>query len=163
MEEGSSIKSNNIQADQSSISTHGKIPLEYGTLSAFPTKKRFIGIEFPATVKNLDKALETLGGSKTISKVLRCVVPYCSNQLEKAAASNSKLIELRFRPNDPYCHPVFGDRVTTSNLLLKVKCKRKRSDPSQITNFSTEIVGSIPTTYRFQGLCMPHCLNYVGI
>ncbi len=60
-------------------------------------------------------------------------------------------MELRFRPQDPYCHSIYGERTDTAKLLMKVVCKRKRSDPNQVTNFAAEIVGIIPTTYKFQG------------
>jgi general transcription factor 3C polypeptide 5 (transcription factor C subunit 1) len=66
-------------------------------------------------------------------------------------SSNSKLLELRYRPDDPFCHPVFGDRSESSKLLMRVTCKRKKSDPSQVVQFKTDIVGVVPISYKFEG------------
>ncbi|XP_066295708.1 general transcription factor 3C polypeptide 5-like [Branchiostoma lanceolatum] len=63
-------------------------------------------VEYPGRVKNVDKMLETLGGEENVSK---------------AALDSSRRLDLRFRPADPYCRPVYGDRFPTSSLLLRVR------------------------------------------
>ncbi|XP_035684335.1 general transcription factor 3C polypeptide 5-like isoform X1 [Branchiostoma floridae] len=67
-------------------------------------------VEYPGRVKNVDKMLETLGGEENVSK---------------AACDSSRRLDLRFRPGDPYCRPVYGDRFPTSSLLLRVTRRRR--------------------------------------
>ena len=62
-------------------------------------------IEYPATVKNDDKMLETLGGYQHIN--------------ETFSQPNRKL-ELKFRPETPGCKATCAERTKTSSLLLKV-------------------------------------------
>lgn len=67
----------------------------------------------------------------------------------------TKRLELYFRPKDPYCHPVCANRFSTSSLLLRVRRKTKQGLPGpearpQVT-FDVEILGTVPTIYRFQG------------
>ena len=69
----------------------------------------------------------------------------------KSLKSKEKLVELRFRPTDPFSHPVFGDTSSTPNLLLKVKCKRKKGSPN-VSSVETDILGLIPETVRFRGM-----------
>lgn len=38
-------------------------------------------------------------------------------------------LDLRFRPEDPYCKPAYGDRSATTNLLLKVHIRKRRKRP----------------------------------
>ena len=62
-------------------------------------------VEYPATVKNDDKMLETLGGYQHIN--------------ETFSQPNRKL-ELKFRPETPGCKATCAERTKTSSLLLKV-------------------------------------------
>lgn len=69
----------------------------------------------------------------------------------------TKRLELYFRPKDPYCHPVCANRFSTSSLLLRVRRKTKRPEGlpgpeahPQVT-FDVDILGIVPTIYRFQG------------
>ncbi|XP_025114194.1 general transcription factor 3C polypeptide 5-like [Pomacea canaliculata] len=110
-------------------------------------KNRFTCIEYPGVVQNVDKALETLGGASSISKAL---------------AENRKL-ELRFRPQDPYCKPAYGTMNKVSSLLLKVKRRRKSNpadshildggDDSNAFEYKVEILGIITSSYKFQAMC----------
>ncbi|XP_002738728.1 general transcription factor 3C polypeptide 5-like [Saccoglossus kowalevskii] len=105
-------------------------------------RKRFVCIEYPGFVKNVDKMLSTLGGEDIISKI------HCDP---------SRRLELRFRPDDPYCHPACGNRYATTSVLLKVtkrtrKPKAGQTDSAVETQYKSEILGSVDTTYRFQGL-----------
>ncbi|KAH9801326.1 peroxiredoxin-2B [Citrus sinensis] len=59
------------------------------------------------------RAIQTLGGSEAILK---------------ARSSKSNKLELRFRPEDPYSHPAFGEVRPCNNLLLKIS-KKKTSQP----------------------------------
>jgi len=104
------------------------------------------------------EALETLGGVAVVGS---------------AAASETPTLALRFRPQDPLCHPVMGDLVKTSNLLVRIKRrKRGRVDGAEssgggggggggdgdhvavtkATAADCEVVGVVRGAYRFRGL-----------
>lgn len=88
-------------------------------------------IEYPGFVKNVDKALNTLGGFSAIEKVLE---------------SQKERLELKFRASDPLAHPAYGDRVPKKCLVLKIR-KNKRNG-----QFKVELDGKINTSYRFDTL-----------
>eukprot|EP00897_Mesotaenium_endlicherianum_P010781 jgi/Mesen1/9731/ME000695S09060 len=71
-----------------------------------------VAIEYPGRIVSADKALETLGGEQAISK---------------AIAGEGAYLQLRFRPDDPYSHPAFGDGQATCGLLFRITRKRKRA------------------------------------
>ncbi|KTG35578.1 hypothetical protein cypCar_00001784 [Cyprinus carpio] len=93
-------------------------------------------VEYPAVVNNVDTMLESIGGEEGVSKTY---------------ADSSKRLELRFRPKDQFCHPAYGNRFSSTNLLLRVR-RRTRKGNSAETQISMEIVGLIGTTYKFQGM-----------
>ncbi len=82
-------------------------------------------------------------------------------------------MELRFRPDDPFCHPINGDVIPTSNLLLKItKLKKKRknkdlnheneekSNVKEDVNF--DILGIISKTCRFRGMSDYQCIPSIN-
>lgn len=93
-------------------------------------------VEYPAVVNNVNRMLDSIGGEQGVSKTY---------------ADSTKRIELRFRPGDPFCHPAYGNRYSSTNLLLRVR-RRTRKGNSAETQISMEIVGLIGTTYKFQGM-----------
>ncbi|KAF8978960.1 tau 95 subunit of transcription factor TFIIIC [Entomortierella lignicola] len=116
---------------------------------------KFFSVEFPGYIKNLDKALEALGG-------------------EQAITNASAPLDLRFRVRDPFSIPVQGQHVSTGNFLLKAtrRYKVKRQPGSQRSlppyraptdddvpyeknekpEYKFEVMGAIPKTVRFTGL-----------
>ncbi|CAG8594178.1 8576_t:CDS:2 [Acaulospora morrowiae] len=117
-----------------------------------PTKiipsQQLFSVEYPGYVKNIDKVLQTLGGQRGLKK-----------------AVNEDLMELRFRPGDPFCHPINGDVIPTSNLLLKVTWKRKKrkthvsqkilddhTDNGDVKDVDFKVIGIISKTCRFRGM-----------
>uniref|UniRef100_A0A4W5PPR6 Ral transcription factor IIIC subunit 5 n=1 Tax=Hucho hucho TaxID=62062 RepID=A0A4W5PPR6_9TELE len=64
-------------------------------------------------------------------------------------ADPSRRLELRFRPKDPFCHPVCGNRFPSTNLLLHVKRMLRKGNPKES---HINILGVIGTTYKFQGM-----------
>lgn len=102
--------------------------------------------EDEATSKLLEgsrKAVQMLGGLKKLSERF---------------GDKEGFLELKFRPNDPFSHGIWGDRVHTSNLLLKVTPEKSQSSTSTSSSasttpgFSAEIVGKVPFTYKFRGM-----------
>ncbi len=187
-----------------SITSHMSVEAKYGTIDPKSTP-HLLAIEYPGFIKNVDKAIETLGGEESISQV-RLVFPsvhwinYSSSTavwkysshlsllflpanfaIHQAVNNNSKLLELRFRPWDPFCHPVYGDYIFTSNLLAKVSRKKRKlnknseknnnnnnnnntdsnSNPStdETNPWRVDIVGLVHDTYRFQGI---YCVSYIS-
>ncbi|SAM09234.1 hypothetical protein [Absidia glauca] len=100
--------------------------------------RRFLCVEYPGAVKNIDRVLETLGGEKSIAQAY--------------GSKEDNVVELRYRPKDPFCHPINGSIVPTSQVLVKVTRRRKKNQPEDQGQLSTEIVGTIPQTCRFRGM-----------
>ncbi|KXS16479.1 hypothetical protein M427DRAFT_31198 [Gonapodya prolifera JEL478] len=128
----------------------------------------FYDIEYPAIIKNMDKALTTMGGMgavvKTLSEDVTNQFGTNTPQPQPAAPGEGQLpaflnsIELRFRPDDPYCHPINGDFVGVSSLLVRVKRRRRRRPQNAMETDSPEygwqtegkILGFVPRAVRFR-------------
>ncbi|KAM7092316.1 general transcription factor 3C polypeptide 5 [Molossus nigricans] len=106
-------------------------------------ERRLVCVEYPGMVRDVSKMLSTLGGEEGVSRIY---------------ADPTKRLELYFRPKDPYCHPVCANRFSTSSLLLRVRRKTKRQEgvpgpePHPQVTFDVEILGIVPTIYKFQGM-----------
>ncbi|KAL6074604.1 General transcription factor 3C polypeptide 5 [Balamuthia mandrillaris] len=119
---------------------------------------RLVCVEYPGYLggtASIGKVIDTLGGSQELNKTLR---------------EKSKFLKLRFRPEDPFCHPIFADHALSSNLLLKVTrtTRRKRKSdskkrreqeevaggghPHEEQSFRAEVVGTVTAAYRFNGM-----------
>lgn len=107
-------------------------------------------VAYPGIVKNEEKMLETLGGIESITQ---------------AMTTRNRRLELRFRPDDIYARPTYGDKQSEISFLLKVKVKRKKksvSSPSLLeenTNASKDVIcepsfiGRVETIFKFTNLC----------
>uniref|UniRef100_A0A673CLD1 General transcription factor IIIC, polypeptide 5 n=1 Tax=Sphaeramia orbicularis TaxID=375764 RepID=A0A673CLD1_9TELE len=104
--------------------------------------KKLVCVEYPAVVTSVDRMMETLGGEQAVSKTY---------------AHPNRRLELRFRPQDPFCHCLCANRLSSSNLLLKVRRRTRKKDPKD-AQIHMEIVGVIGTTYKFQGMADFQCL-----
>uniref|UniRef100_A0A8C4ESC6 General transcription factor IIIC, polypeptide 5 n=1 Tax=Dicentrarchus labrax TaxID=13489 RepID=A0A8C4ESC6_DICLA len=103
---------------------------------------RLVCVEYPAVVSSVDKMLETLGGEQAFTKTF---------------AHPNRRLELRYRPQDPFCHSVCGNRFPSSNLLLRVRRRVRKKDPKD-AEIHMDILGVIGTTYKFQGMADFQCL-----
>ncbi|XP_072908456.1 general transcription factor 3C polypeptide 5 [Hemitrygon akajei] len=111
----------------------------------FDAEKRLVCAEYPGLVRDPLKMLETLGGEEGVSR---------------AYADPCRRLELHFRPKDPYCHPVCGNRFPSTSMLLRVKRRRRKitaketskEGESEEVKYEMEILGIIGTTYKFQGM-----------
>ncbi|XP_059214426.1 general transcription factor 3C polypeptide 5 [Centropristis striata] len=97
---------------------------------------RLVCVEYPALVANVDKMLETLGGEKAVTKTF---------------AHPNRRLEMRYRPQDPFCHSLCGNRFPSSNLVLRVRRRVRKKDPKDV-EIHMDILGVIGTTYKFQGM-----------
>lgn len=89
-----------------------------------------VRIEYPGRVKNIDKAIETLGGIAEIQKAL-----------------DGKELELSFHPKSQYIRGCVANVGHSVGFLLKV-----RKD-QQTKILSYEVVGAVDTTFKFVGMC----------
>ncbi|KAM7369279.1 hypothetical protein PAMP_013560 [Pampus punctatissimus] len=104
--------------------------------------KKLVCVEYPAVVRNVNKMLDTLGGEQAVSKTF---------------AHPNRRLELRYRPQDPFCHSLCGNRFSSNNLLLRVRRRVRKSDPNE-AEIHMNVLGVIGTTYKFQGLADFQCL-----
>lgn len=69
-----------------------------------PCTKAFV-VHYPAYPSSIERAIDTLGGTKLIAMT---------------RTSETNKLELRFRPEDPYSHPAFGELQPCNNFLLRI-------------------------------------------
>jgi general transcription factor 3C polypeptide 5 (transcription factor C subunit 1) len=108
----------------------------------------FFSVEYPGYVQeaSVPSAIQKLGGQSRLDNAFR-----------RSAQRKDALLELSFRSNDPFAHPIPGDIVPANNLLLKI-IKRKRrlctsagsSKDGAIGEFTAEITGIVSKTARFR-------------
>jgi general transcription factor 3C polypeptide 5 (transcription factor C subunit 1) len=104
----------------------------------------FYSVEYPGYVQpsSVPLAVRTLGGQSSLESAFK-----------RNATKTETLLELNFRPGNPFSHPVPGDVVATNNILMKVvKRKRRRLDGEDnvVGEYTAEAVGVIPKTARFR-------------
>lgn len=100
-------------------------------------QKRLILVEYPAVVRNPDRAQQTLGGINRISDV------FCTD----------KRLPLTFHPDNVYAKPTQGDRTEGSGVLLRIVIRRPKhpSVDKKVQTKSVSIVGLVDTSYQFKG------------
>ncbi|CAM6083628.1 unnamed protein product [Calypogeia fissa] len=88
-------------------------------------------VDYPGYPSSVERAIQTLGGEEGLAKV---------------RTSESNFIELKFRPEDPFAHPAFGELRHTSDLVLRLSRKTvknpvgQRAETSNSVNSSEHIV-----------------------
>lgn len=60
-----------METDSSSKISEGNKQTEHGKKHTFKLDTKFVRIEYPGLVKNVDKAIDTLGGIKRIEMVIK--------------------------------------------------------------------------------------------
>jgi len=106
---------------------------------------RVYSVEYPGYVQptSVPEAVRTLGGQQALEKAFR------------KSSKPDAFLELRYRPDNPFAHPIAGEVVQTNSILLKiVKRRRKRADEQDVGpvgEYTVEPVGLIPGTARFRG------------
>lgn len=109
----------------------------------------FYSVECPGYVKlsSVPIAVERLGGQQRVENAFK----------RTSTSKTESLLELSLRPGNPFAHPIAGDVVSTSNILLKVvKRKRKRTEGQGqagggvVGDYTVEALGMIPKTARFR-------------
>lgn len=111
---------------------------------------RVHSVEYPGYVQptSVPEAVRSLGGQQALEKAF-----------QKSSKPDS-FLELRYRPDNPFAHPIAGEVVQTNNILLKIVKRRKKratgthtdeQDVSTNGEYTVEPVGLIPGTARFRG------------
>lgn len=90
----------------------------------------------PASSTARDRIINALHGMENISKSI-------SNPFH--------CLQLSFRPQDPYHHPISADQHSTNRILVSLK-RRKKTNPSSSSRIKCSVVGSVQTTFTFQGM-----------
>ncbi|GAB2265472.1 hypothetical protein Dimus_000525 [Dionaea muscipula] len=103
----------------------------------FPSEKAFV-VHYPAYPSSISRAIETLGGADAIAHdpEMEDVKELINLQQTailaiKARSSNLNKLEFRFRPEDPYSHPTFGQLYPCNNLLLRISRKECRDEQNE--------------------------------
>jgi general transcription factor 3C polypeptide 5 (transcription factor C subunit 1) len=101
--------------------------------------KKFLSVEYPGVVRRTKRAIKTLGGEKALARSL---------------ALNSQ-VDLWYRPEDTFSHPIHGDVIPTSKLLVKVTRRIKRNkltgEIETDSKWDIEVVGNVTHAVRFRG------------
>uniref|UniRef100_A0A8D9AJL1 General transcription factor 3C polypeptide 5 n=1 Tax=Cacopsylla melanoneura TaxID=428564 RepID=A0A8D9AJL1_9HEMI len=101
--------------------------------------KNFECIYYPAIVKNEEKAIHTLGGRMHLSEMI---------------SSFNGHMDLKFRPDDPFCKPTVGERVNVTGLLLKLRIVKKRKKKSgETVSVVPQVLGSVTSWFQFKNMC----------
>ncbi|TMW45400.1 hypothetical protein DOY81_009522 [Sarcophaga bullata] len=104
----------------------------------FNTSNEYELIEYPGLVKDTDKMLTTLGGITKLSRAL---------------GGETKRLELRYHPDNPFNKPLCGDCTKRAGLLLSVKVRKSKRDPNKPPQFTVRILGYINKSFTFESLC----------
>ncbi|XP_056009972.1 general transcription factor 3C polypeptide 5-like [Ostrea edulis] len=112
---------------------------DFDKLTTVPYNKnrKFVCIEYPGVVKNVEKAIGTLGGIRNIEKVY---------------ANVNQRVDLHFQPTNMFCKPAFAERTSTSSLLMKVKRRRRKGENWENCQFQVEVLGRIEIIYKFNSM-----------
>nr|XP_029122139.1 general transcription factor 3C polypeptide 5 isoform X2 [Elaeis guineensis] len=133
-----------------------------GAVSGVLPAAEAFSIHYPGYPSSTERAIETLGGLPEIAKV---------------RSSETGAMELRFRPEDPYCHPAFGNLHPSSSLLLRISKSRggaerssgetgggaegsvgeangggREGTPAPAESLLAEVVARVRDAYRFEGM-----------
>jgi hypothetical protein len=99
---------------------------------------RLVGVELPVLCTRPQTALARLGGGER-------VVAACKGEARK--------LHFHFRPQDELSVPLTSQpRQTASRLLLRVRVRRRKGPSGERRVAGAEVVGTVPTAFRFVGL-----------
>lgn len=98
-----------------------------------PDEEAFL-VEYPGYVQNADAVIQTLGGV---------------DSLTAASHGDNPLLQLKFRPDDPLAHPVYGERQATKGLLIKLSRNAADASPNGV---QAEVVASVHSKFTFTGM-----------
>ncbi|KAI0092586.1 RNA polymerase III transcription factor IIIC subunit-domain-containing protein [Irpex rosettiformis] len=106
----------------------------------------FYSIEYPGYVKStsVPLALERLGGQANIEAAFK-----------RGGNKSECALELSMKPGNPFTHPIPGEVLPASNILLKVskrRLKKKNSKSEIVGEYKIEAVGVVAKSARFRSM-----------
>ncbi|RRT44425.1 hypothetical protein BHE74_00056817 [Ensete ventricosum] len=124
-----------------------------GAVAGVLPETAVFAVHYPGYPSSTARAIETLGGLPEIAKVL-------------VRSSETGNLELRFRPEDPYSHPAFGELRSSTGLLLRIYKTRggehasrggaceggQSAEPPPAENLSAQVVARVNHAYHFEGV-----------
>ncbi len=114
----------------------------------------FYSVEFPGYVKetSVPQTVKHIGGHATLNRVFN-----------PNATRTDMLLELNWRPDNPFSHPIPGGVIVSHGILLKVVKKRRKRKEDDVSatpgEFTAEAVGIIPRTARFRSTSLAAVFN----
>ncbi|VVD02713.1 unnamed protein product [Leptidea sinapis] len=97
---------------------------------------------FPGNVKNEEKAIQCLGGLRTISQIF--------------SQSYKKPVHLSFQPENPYVKKIGGEKKPASGVLFKVRIRKIMNEDKTILKrevIETSAVSYVKNIVKFDALC----------
>lgn len=85
-----------------------------GTITGTLPDRVAFAVDYPGYPSSVERAVQTLGGEEGLAKV---------------RASESNFLELKFRPEDPFAHPAFGELRHSSDLVLRLSSRAIKRPP----------------------------------
>ncbi|KAJ3993157.1 RNA polymerase III transcription factor IIIC subunit-domain-containing protein [Lentinula boryana] len=113
----------------------------------------FYSVEYPGYVRlaSVPQAIRNLGGPSSLESAFK-----------RGASKSETLVELNFRIDDSFVHPIPGEVVANNSVILKVtrKKRKKTVEPEwnesrqyeHIGDFKAEAVGVLHKTVRFRSM-----------
>lgn len=99
---------------------------------------RLVGVDLPVLCTRPQAAMPLLGGGERVAAA-------CKGEARK--------FHFHFRPEDELSVPLTSQpRQTASRLLLRVRVQRQRGAPGKQRVVGAEVVGTVPTAFRFGSL-----------
>ncbi|KAK5646522.1 hypothetical protein RI129_004986 [Pyrocoelia pectoralis] len=118
----------------------------HNTTNIADISQKLLCIEYPGSVDNVNKMIQSLGGMHNI---------------EMAVGNFNRRLELKFRPDDLFCKPCWGDKDFNCCLLVKITLRKPVNNEPTSSNtvdinqatYSYKPIGVIPMTFKFNRLC----------
>ncbi|KAH0459111.1 hypothetical protein IEQ34_011925 [Dendrobium chrysotoxum] len=132
--------------------------IKYGEVSGFLPETEVFAIHYPGYPSSASRAIETLGGLSKISEAWSCALQNLSGA-QDSDKDRRRFLSLKFRPEDPYCHPAFGEPRPSTSLLLRISRTQnvKATEyavvpPAPVEQLSADVVAKVSLAHHFEGM-----------
>ncbi|XP_020578392.1 transcription factor tau subunit sfc1-like [Phalaenopsis equestris] len=129
-----------------------------GAVSGVLPEAEVVAVHYPGYPSSASRAIETLGGLQKITKAFGCALQNLDGT-QDSDKDRRRFLTLKFRPEDPYCHPAFGEPRPSTSLLLKISRTPNVNDsayagvsPERAEQLSADVVANVSLAYRFEGM-----------
>ncbi|KAK8947604.1 hypothetical protein KSP40_PGU013778 [Platanthera guangdongensis] len=122
-----------------------------GAISGVLPKTEVLSVHYPGYPSSTARAIETLSGLPKIAKAWSCALQSLGGT-QDPDKDKRRFLELKFRPEDPYCHPAFGEPHPSSNLLLRISRPMNVNNTACSQQLSADVVAKVTLAYHFEGM-----------